>query len=788
MTNPTAPEWPAEIYRLKVSDPVQGGDDGIANVATRQLDTRTQMLREGQQAQGAQITQLQTDLTNLTQVVAGSQAEVLAGVVRAQMSGAGVYSEQFAADWTLIDTGAGTAPLALTEAVVPVAGDDSLDVTSTATLIVGETYVLFNGAGYRQEVTVAQILGPNRIRVTPALTGAVTFPAWLGRTDWDVSTPRQATAPVGGIYRTRPLDLGAPAAQPKAIIIRHSGAGLLDVEWQDADGGDFIDAPWWRRRTVDGQTETQYLIPTSGPTRLRITALGVVTVHWIATQPTPAMAEGAYNPAPRPRLISPTQGDQALGPQPVLQIAAYAPPPGLTVAGVVYEVVKVSDNSVIHTSAPQPVNAAYTLPDGVVLQATAYRFTAKIKASDGSLGDPSKPVVGQTIPDFRVILPPTILTPAAGDADPIGPITLTPFTVQRGVDTCTAVQIQVVEGGDWETAWDRVVPPGTAVFLHEASVRMGRSYAIRARYQGQDLGWSRWSATRQIVIPDEIWITTPGETAWPVPASGQYEIIVIGGGASGYSSESAAEAQGWGVDGWGRPGTGGASGLVERAVRSLTAGQVLQIRVGRGGQPVPTVAVTNDVNGAGAIEYWASCQCGESTQVDDLIALGGGNGWPYNVLSADGLQSYINGVLMVAPMDDRAGPSRGGSQGTSGGGITGGPGHVDGGGMWGAAYYGVYNYFSRYNLRIPTPAQSGPPRPATGAITPLYGGPGAAGVDPPTGSVQLAEKPGANGGEGGKGYGGGGGGAPRPGPGEPSAPGGRGAQGVAIIRLIQEAA
>ncbi len=624
MTNPPAPEWPEEIYRLKVTDPVQGGDDGIANVATRQLDVRTQMLRAGQVAQGEQITQIITNLTDLTEQVASSQAEVLAGVVEALTGGAGIYNEQFESRWTLIDTGAGTAPQALTDAVVPVAGDDSLDVTSSAKLLTGETYVLFNHSGYRQEVTVAQILGPNRIRVTPALTGAVVFPAWLGRTDWDVSTPRQATAPVGGIYRTRPLDLGAPAAQPKAIIIRHSGAGLLDVEWQDADGGEFVDAPWWRRRTVDGQTETQYLIPTSGPTRLRITALGVVTVYWIATQPTPAMAEGAYNPAPRPRLISPAPNDQALGPQPVLQVAAYTPPPGLTVAGVVYEVVKVSDNSVVHTSAPQPVNAAYTLPDGVVQQGTAYRFTAKIKAADGSLGDPSKPITGHTIPDFRVILPPTILTPVAGATIESGSaLSISAFAVLRGSDTQTGVQMQVRRiGQEWAEAWDSgMLAVGAPLVLKAPGALMGWTVQVQVRHWGAALGAGPWSAPITLTIDSLIWLTTPGDGTWTVPEDGEYELIPVGGGASGAAGPSSSE--------------GGGAGRRPNPVprRTLTAGTILPYRVGRGG-------IAPSYLGSSGDQVTKAAMGGQASFIDDVIGPGA-EGAPWGTTPSTGSSTGV---------------------------------------------------------------------------------------------------------------------------------------------------
>ncbi len=726
MTTPPPPLWPEEIYLYQIGDAVQGGPDGTANVPLKQLKTRTDLLRAGQELQADQIADITTNLTELTEQVAGSQAEVLAGVVRAQMSGAGVYSEQFAAGWTLIDLGAGTAPLPLTNAVVPVAGDDSLDVTSTAKLIVGETYVLFDDHGYRQEVTVSQILDTTRIRVTPALTGAVQFPAWISRTDWDVSTPRQATAPAGGLYRTRPLDLGAPGPQPKAIIIRHEGPGALDVEWQAQGSAEFIDAPWWRRRTVDGQTETQYLLPTSGPTRLRITAVGgAVTVHWIATQPTPAMAEGAYNPSPRPRLISPVQGDQALGPQPVLQIAAYTPPPGLTVAGVVYEVAKTSDNAVVHTSAPQAIGAAYTLPDAVVQQGTDYRLTARIKAASGALGDPSKPIAGRTIPDFRVILAPTILTPATNysTVQTGTAVTLSPYQVLRGVEVQAGVQMQVRRvGTEWDAAWDSgTLPVDSALSLQAPAVSMGWAVEVRCRYIGTTLGAGAWSVPRLVTIDTEIWLTNPGTGTFEIPEAGNWLVIPVGGGASG----------GFGGGG---SGSGGGSGYRPDPVptRFYTQGQLVDYRVGLGGPPV---LGSNLLNGALPFDFQMA---GQDSYFGDVVGLGA-FGVPF-------------GTPPLAPSQnggqyDRSGT---GGIGSSYGGPAPGNGNFGLGSSNGLPNGEDPNYWSSLDLK------PGAPGHGAGGLEPQDGSIDLAGdgywLNPATGTV--------TGGSGGRGYSAGGGGAP----------------------------
>ncbi len=756
----TPPVWPDPIYLLQTGDPVQGGPEGIANVATKQLDLRTQMLLAGQELQAEQIADLTTNLSELSEQVASSQAEVLAGIVGAQFSATGTYAEAFAAGWTLIDLGAGTAPLALTNAVVPVAGDDSLDVTSTAALTLGETYVLFDEDGYRQEVTVSQILDTTRIRVTPALTWAVTFPAWMSRTDWDVSTPRQATATAGGIYRTRPLDLGPSTPEGHAIIIRHSGPGTLDVEWSDGTSNGLIDAPWWRKRTASGATETQYLIPSSGPTRLRITAVGgPVTVHWLTTQARPALAEGTYNPRPRPRLISPAPDDQALGPQPVLQIAAYTPPPGLTVAGVVYEVVKVSDNSVIHTSPPQPLGSAYTLPDGVAQQGTAYRFTAKIKAADGSLGDPSKPVLGQTIPDFRVILAPSITAPASGATVQTGTaLAISPFAVLRGTDTQTGVQMQVRRvGQEWGDAWDSGTLDLPAVLLLQAPyAKMGWGVQVRVRHWGADLGAGAWSDTLTVTVSPDLWITDITLSEFTIPEEGEYARIPVGGGAAGGASVNAGVAGGAGY----RPNP--------VTTQRYTAGQTVPIRVGRGGQAVTTSDQTALGGNMG----------GQSSFFDDAIGEGADGGVPYGVTPAPtdaGISSgssYGGGAMGNVPVlpGSDGDPGLGGRYYWSSLGLTPGAGgtHLD----------------TRPGIQNGNKGGGGGVLPPW-AIPQLAGtGSNVALEDHPASGTQAGDT--ILGGTGGAGYGAGGGGSPYGFNGTVTQSGGNGAPGCIILRRVAD--
>ena len=39
-------EWPEGIYRIELTDPVVGGEDGIDNIQAKQLGNRTQYLKK----------------------------------------------------------------------------------------------------------------------------------------------------------------------------------------------------------------------------------------------------------------------------------------------------------------------------------------------------------------------------------------------------------------------------------------------------------------------------------------------------------------------------------------------------------------------------------------------------------------------------------------------------------------------------------------------------------------------------------------------------------------------
>lgn len=64
-------KWEEEIYRIETTDPVQGGEDGIANKGIKQLANRTQFLK-------AKTTELETNLNREKQTLTDKDAENLA--------------------------------------------------------------------------------------------------------------------------------------------------------------------------------------------------------------------------------------------------------------------------------------------------------------------------------------------------------------------------------------------------------------------------------------------------------------------------------------------------------------------------------------------------------------------------------------------------------------------------------------------------------------------------------------------------------------------------------------
>ena len=275
--------WEEGIYQLETTDPVQGGPDGVDNLPHKHLANRTAWLKEQVQGQGQELTSARgtnADLGARLQAFDGTLSQVVsavdgllesndprtAGALQLDWlySNDRVAMEMWGSRFTMIDI----APRPVADLPSPshpgVAGDDSLDILDTSGLIIGEWYVLFDGAK-REPVQISHILDGSRIRVASPLLYTYSQPAYLARHNFDALVGGSAQAKGGDLYFTTRLNLGNNEAAGGMWIRRTDNDTVVKVFYKSTlDGAWAQSAEIAQRRdsTVPGgKVDVQYKIP-----------------------------------------------------------------------------------------------------------------------------------------------------------------------------------------------------------------------------------------------------------------------------------------------------------------------------------------------------------------------------------------------------------------------------------------------------------------------------------------------------------------------------------------------
>jgi hypothetical protein len=413
--------------------------------------------------------------------------------------------ELWAPGFTLID--AVDTPI-----VQAVAGDDSVDVQSTAQLRAGEYYVLADDAGSLL-IQCVSVLSENRIRIATNLVRGFTS-GTLTLCSLDQQGAAYAEGAVGDIWLSRPINIGNDAEGGAVIVRRSLNSGEARLYFRDADHPDWTERVWAVRRQggdiPDGFADYEYSLPMRGDGRLRLDIDGepVVVRHIVAISAATGLG-GFINPVMRPAapsIASPADGATGLFERPTLAISGYASPGDTPQAGVQFQVSTGSTfAAVTHDSGALPAGLSYPLPAGILTTGTLYYVRARVQDTSGLWSDWSTPTSFTTAASFAYVAAPTLVAPA-NNATEIGetPTLQTgAFAVVGGADTHAASQWQVrAATGSWSAPlWDsgedatnklsRVLPAG----ILQAGLNV---YYLRARHKGATDGWSEWSAEVKI--------------------------------------------------------------------------------------------------------------------------------------------------------------------------------------------------------------------------------------------------------------------------------------------------
>ncbi|MFD2407408.1 hypothetical protein ACFSVK_19360 [Azorhizophilus paspali] len=159
-----------------------------------------------------------------------------------------------------------------TEIVQAVAGDDSVDVQSTAQLRAGEYYVLADDQGSLL-IKCTAILSEHRLRVGANLPRGFASGV-LTRCSLTRQGAAYAEGAVGDIWLSRPIDIGTDIEGGAVIVRRTLNGGEARLYFRDAYHADWTERVWSVRRQggdiPDGFADYEYSLPMRGEGSLRL--------------------------------------------------------------------------------------------------------------------------------------------------------------------------------------------------------------------------------------------------------------------------------------------------------------------------------------------------------------------------------------------------------------------------------------------------------------------------------------------------------------------------------------
>lgn len=425
-----------------------------------------------------------------------------------------VAFELFTPGYTLIDL----APVPVTGGVN---GDDSLDVASTASLRVGDYYVLADAGGTAALVLVSAILSATRLRLSANLGRDWTAGATLSRSSLDVRGAANAVAAVGDLYLSRPINIGTDLDGGAVVLRRTLNAGEARLYYRDAYQTTWRECGWSVRRQGDGVpagfADYEYMLPMRGDGALRLDISGEpMTIHHLVALGAPTGLGGFINPAQRPTtptLSVPAAAATSIMERPTLALAGYSSPANNAQAAVQFQLSVTADfAAVLHDSGELPAGLSYPLPAGVLAVGKTYQVRARVRDVAGLWSDWSAASAFTTAASFVYVATPTLTGPAMNAVDiPEQPtLASSPFAVSGATDTHAASQWQIRSAAGsyaapvWDSGTDTVNK--TSVVTPAGKLQPGQnSYFLRVRHQGAAKGWSDWS--------NEIRITTKTQFA-----------------------------------------------------------------------------------------------------------------------------------------------------------------------------------------------------------------------------------------------------------------------------------
>lgn len=507
------PDFP-DVYVLEETDPVTGGLDGIDNLPHKQLAERDEHLLARVEPLEKRTTLYEQRLQSVE--ISGSVSVGRAFPIWLAESDQGADFELFAdAAYTWRDY----APSAI---VATVAGDESVDVTTTNNLVVGDAYLIHDEDGTSEVVEVEAILTSTRFRATATLNKTRSNTGLLARTNWEIKAGFALAG--NGRYFSREIKTLRYDDAGRLIVRRVAGDGSVRVKVRrtSAPASDWLNAPLKRSAsTENGVTDLEFRLPVGGTIELQVeTQLGdsgeLIEIHYLVCLP--EVRAGRADPVRQPTNVAPGEGATDVMETPALTGDAYYSLYGIDHQAAQFEVATDADfaNIVYQGGEPTPTTQ-HTVASGTLATNQVYFWRCRYQDAEGTWSPWSKPSGFSTGAVFEYVAPPVISSPSADATRTslLPTIVTADFEAVGTNDTHTASQYQIATDS---TFGEIVYDSGTVADLisHQITTALAREnrHYLRVRHQGTALGWSDWSVVRGFTTTnsaDQPSITAPAD-------------------------------------------------------------------------------------------------------------------------------------------------------------------------------------------------------------------------------------------------------------------------------------
>ena len=436
-----------------------------------------------------------------------------------------------------------------------VAGDNSIDVDSTAALVAGREYVIEKDVTVAT-VTVSQILSDTRFTATEPVNMTISN-GTLKRTSWKFGS-LSATATDKQTYYSKVVNLDTVNEDDKALVVRRSESTLdpkvyyksnASTAWQEA-------VITWKRSYASGAAvggepgfiDVAYVLPVKGDFQVKVVANGSSTFRNMIGM-SPICAYRTDDSVRKPTILSPVNAATNASQTLTVTGNAYYSLYGVAQGGVELQIG--SDplfNVVVYSDRASEKVTSIAVQAGNLLAGKTYFARMRYVNSEGIYSSWSDVVGFSTGALYSFLKPPVVTEPAQSASDvSLRPLIKTSaFAVVGQSDTHLKTQYQistdetfsavVYDSGESSDLLAHTIP------LASALSKLG-TYFVRSRHKGAALGFSGWSEPKTFVTTNGVLaptITSPVNAATDVTIP---VIISTGAFSSADTNDSHAATQ-----------------------------------------------------------------------------------------------------------------------------------------------------------------------------------------------------------------------------------------------------